>query len=126
MEIIVDDTRSTKDKIKDKISEMRTAAENKANEMLRWTADHSSEVIGVIPVVIAGTTGAIKLIKAIRGSAAERHEERMSHCYYDPSTGVHWDLKRDLNNSERAELVRRKRDGEYAEDILADMRVLRK
>jgi hypothetical protein len=39
---------------------------------------------------------------------------------------LHWDLKRNLTNSERIELMSRKRDGEYTENILQDMRLLKK
>lgn len=125
MEIIVNDTRSTKDKIRDKISEIKTAVSNRANEALRWTADHSGEIVQALPVVIGAATGTVKLIKLVRGSAQDRHEDRMDKCYYDPSTGLHWELERNMTNAERTELVQRKRAGEYTEDILRDMRILK-
>lgn len=126
MEIIVNDTRSTKDKIRDKISEIKTAVSNRANEALRWTADHSGEIVWALPVIVGAATGTVKLIKMVRGSAQDRHEDRMDKCYYDPATGLHWELKRNMTNAERTELVQRKRAGEYTEDILADMRILKK
>lgn len=126
MQIIVNDTRTFKEKVKDKISELKVSIKNKLGEVGRWCLDHINVICVIVPTVIATATGIVKLVKMIRGSAAERHEARMENCYYDPSTGLHWDLKRNMTNSERSEFMSRKRAGEFTEDILKDMRILRK
>lgn len=126
MTIIVNDKRTLKEKIRDKFSEVKTALKNKAGEAVRWVADHGETILKVTPILLAIATGTVKFIKAVRGSAADRHEDRMRKCYYDPSSGFHWDLKRNLTNEERIEISRRKREGEFTEDILTSMRVLKK
>ena len=75
-------------------------------------------------LILAGTgvAGAVKL--ANKASTTRRTEEKRVE-YYDPHTGAHWQLKRRLTNDERAELMRRQRAGEFTEDILEDMGVLK-
>lgn len=117
---------SFKDKMKGVWSKTKTWASNRANEAMRWTEDHWHDILKATPIVLSTVAAGIKVAKMIKGSAAEQHEARMSKCYYDPSTGLHWQLKRDMTNDERIELVQRKREGEYTEDILQDMKILKK
>lgn len=126
MNIVVNDTRSFREKVRDKLSEAKTKLKNKAGEAGRWIMDHAETILKLTPVVLAIATGTVKFIRTVRGSAADRHEDRMGKCYYDPSSGFHWELKRKLTNDERVEISRRKRDGEFTEDILKSMRVLKK
>lgn len=126
MKIIVNDDRSFKEKLRDKLSEMKVGLKNKAGEAWRWILDHAETILKITPVLLAIATGTVKFIRTVRGSAADRHEDRMKKCYYDPSSGFHWDLKRNLTNEERIEISRRKREGEFTEDILESMRVLKK
>lgn len=126
MNIIVNDTRTWKEKLRDKFSEAKTKLKNKAGEAGRRIADHAETILKLTPIVLAIATGTVKFIRTVRGSAADRHEDRMGKCYYDPSSGFHWDLRRKLTNEERIEISRRKREGEFTEDILKSMRVLKK
>lgn len=84
--------------------------------------DNKEDLIVLVPLGLAAARG----VKHLRSTTAQDSErERIDKTYYDPSTGAHWQLKRQLNNDERAELMRRRRNGEYTEDILEDMRVLK-
>ena len=74
--------------------------------------------------IIIGTT-AVAAINGISKLSNTRRTEEKRLEYYDPHTGAHWQLKRRLTNEERAELMRRQRAGEFTEDILYDMRVLK-
>lgn len=125
-EYVVIDDRSKEEKLKDKLNEAKEKVSEKAGEAINWTKNNWQAVLAGAAVAIPLATSAVKLVKSLKGSAADKHEERMKNCYYDPSTGLHWDLKRMLNNSERIELMQRKRDGEYTEDILMDMKLLKK
>lgn len=125
-EYVVIDDRSKEEKLKDKLNEAKEKVSEKASEAINWTKDNWQAVLAGAAVAIPLATSAVKLVKSLKGSAADRHEDRMKNCYYDPSTGLHWDLKRMLSNSERIELMQRKRDGEYTEDILMDMKLLKK
>lgn len=126
IKIEVVDNRTTKEKIRDTYEEVRDKAKVKTKEACDFVKDNWQTILAVSAAAIPVATGAVKLVKSLKGSAAERHEDRMKNCYYDPSTGLHWDLKRDLTNSERIELMSRKRNGEYTERILQDMRLLKK
>ena len=123
--VVIDD-RSKEEKLKDKLNEAKEKVSEKASEAINWTKDNWQAVLAGAAVAIPLATSAVKLVKSLKGSAADRHEDRMKNCYYDPSTGLHWDLKRMPSNSERIELMKRKRDGEYTEDILMDMKLLKK
>ena len=125
-EYVVVDDRTKEEKLKDKLNEAKEKVSEKASEAINWTKDNWQAVLAGAAVAIPLATSAVKLVKSLKGSAADKHEERMKNCYYDPSTGLHWDLKRMLSNSERIELMQRKRDGEYTEDILMDMKLLKK
>ncbi len=74
--------------------------------------------------ILIGTT-AVATINGISKLSNTRRTEEKRLEYYDPHTGAHWQLKRRLTNEERAELMRRQRAGEFTEDILEDMRVLK-
>ena len=125
-EYVVVDDRTKEEKLKDKLNEAKVKVSEKASEAINWTKNNWQAVLAGAAVAIPLATSAVKLVKSLKGSAADKHEERMKNCYYDPSTGLHWDLKRMLSNSERIELMKRKRDGEYTEDILMDMKLLKK
>lgn len=83
-----------------------------------WCVDNKETLI------LLGT-GAGAAINGLSKLSSTRRTEEKRVEYYDPHTGAHWQLKRRLTNDERAELMRRQRNGEYTEDILEDMRVLK-
>lgn len=89
----------------------------------RFVKEHGKEIIVAIPVVVGGITSIVKLVKP---SAYEKERKRIDTTYYDPSTGLHWDLKRKLTNNEREELDQRRRDGEPVGNILRDMKVAKR
>lgn len=93
----------------------------KTGEAYRWCVGHKEELIGLIPLGL----GLIGLAKQLKPTKQETERERIDKTYYDPHTGLHWQLRRKLTNDERAELARRQRLGEYTEDILERMRVLK-
>ena len=96
----------------------KAACREKLNAGAEWCKENKE----VLLLIGTGVAGAAKIIN--KASATRRTEEKRIE-YYDPHTGAHWQLKRRLNNAERAELMQRQREGEYTEDILYDMRVLK-
>ena len=105
----------------DKVSETLDTIKLKTGEAYRWCVGHKEEVLGLIPLGL----GLIGLAKQFKPTKQETERERIDTTYYDPHTGLHWQLRRKLTNDERAELARRQRLGEYTEDILERMRVLK-
>ena len=80
-------------------------------------------------VVIAGITATAGAIKAGQSFVVNRRvakeRKRIDRTWYDPRTGMHWDLRRKLTNPERAEILNRRAMGQSAYDILAQMNVLK-
>lgn len=105
----------------DRVDEALDTAKVKASEAYKWCVSHKEELLGLLPLAL----GAIGVIKKMKPSVQETERERIDTTYYDPHTGLHWQLRRKLTNSERAELARRQRLGEYTEEILTGMRVLK-
>lgn len=92
-----------------------------------WTM-YKDEIIAAGGLVTSAVLGGVKIYDAItvrqRRKAAMRYEDR--RIYYDPSTGLRWRLRHNLSNRENAELTRRKANGEPVDEILRDMRVLKR
>ena len=86
-------------------------------------ANRNKEVLIVAaPVVIAGIKSRQSLMvnRRIKGE-----RKRIDHTYYDPQTGMHWELKRKASNADRAEILRRKKAGQDVYDILRQMNLIR-
>lgn len=126
IKIQVNDTRTFGEKVHDKIEEVRYKAKVTGENVVTWARENPESAVTVLAIAGGAIGLATKIVKFIRPSAAEMHERRMDKTYYDPSTGMHWDLKRNLTNKDRIEIMDRKRGGEFTEDILRDMRVLKK
>lgn len=84
--------------------------------------DHKKEVFAALVIILPMIRD---VEKTLRSRQITKREQEKDRTYYDPSTGLHWELKRKMRNYEREELCQRKRNGEYTEDILYDMKILR-
>lgn len=109
-------------KIRNFVQDTAEKAKQSLQKAWNWSMDHKEDLMWA-GAAIAGVLAGVKKLTATTTQDSERY--RIEHTYYDPSTGAHWQLKRQLSNSERAELMARRRAGEYTEDILSDMRVLK-
>lgn len=109
-------------KIRNTVQNIWDGAKKTAKNAWQFFKDNKEDVIAFGTMATAAIVG-IKKITARPQQETERY--RIDTTYYDPSTGCHWRLKRQLTNAERAELMYRRRNGEFTEDILEDMRVLR-
>lgn len=101
-----------------KYLKLKARIREKARDGYEWVKNNK-ETIAIIG------TGAYAAANGLRKMHSTRLENEKRLEYYDPHTGMHWQLKRRLTNDERAELMMRQRSGEYTEDILRDMRVLK-
>lgn len=119
---VVDDGKQHEQRtaFKQKLDAAWDTTKKAAKNGLQFVSENK-EALFTAGTIIAGCVAFFKGNK----TQAERERERIDSTYYDPQTGAHWRLKRGLNNRERMELVRRRREGEFTEDILDDMGVLR-
>lgn len=97
----------------------------KVSSAWRWCVANKADLIVLVPLGLA-TVGRVKkeFFPAKATSVTARERDRVDRNYYDPTTGMNWTLRRPLKNWEKEELLRRRRNGEYTETILRDMRVL--
>lgn len=115
----------------DNAQEQRTAFKQKLDTAWETTKKGAKNALQFVSenkeaLFTAGTiiAGCVAFFKGNK-TQSDRERDRIDTTYYDPTTGAHWRLKRSLSNRERMELMRRRRDGEFTEDILDDMNVLR-
>lgn len=106
-----------------KADKVKSFVDEKWRATKKFACEHGKEIIVALPVIIGGVTG---IYKTFKPTNYEQERKRIDHTYYDPSTGLHWELKRKLTNNERAELDRRRRDGEAVIDILKSMKVAKR
>lgn len=107
-----------------KTERLKRLAEEKYSQAKAYVTEHWGEILEA-GVVISGSAVAVGgIIKAIKPSAIDRHDKKVDRTYYDPSTGIHWELRRKATNNDRMALVRRRRNGEQTEDILRDLRLI--
>lgn len=110
------------EKLKDFAKKCWETVKNAARAFGEWCKDHRAEAIALFSVLFTLLKKTMKTA-AIRN--AEKERERIDTTYYDPSTGLHWQLRRKPTNRERAIFAERKRQGEPAELILDDLGLLR-
>lgn len=112
---------TTCDMLRRKFRAFREKAKEKFGELIEWIGNHKKEALAALSILVVLAKKVIKPA-GVRHQQRERH--RIDHTYYDPSTGIHWALKRKPTNTERAILAERKRAGEPAEVILDDLGLL--
>lgn len=107
------------------LRDFKDAVKSKISAAWNWCVKNKADLIVLVPLGLA-TVGRIKkeFFPAKVTSVTARERDRVDRNYYDPTTGMNWTLRRPLKNWEKEELLRRRRNGEYTETILRDMRVL--
>lgn len=114
------------EKAKEKAKEFGRKAASEAkrfgSEAVEFANRNREVLVIAVPVVIAGIKSGQSLIVNRRINSERK---RIDHTYYDPSTGMHWELKRKASNADRAEILRRKRAGQDVYDILRQMNLIR-
>lgn len=96
----------------------------KWNEFKTWFGKQSlTEVLTELTIISSIISVIFKAIRSTRKSGTERLADQRDYGYYDPHTGIRWDLKRKLTNNEKHELRVRMEAGEPTEEILKDLGV---
>lgn len=93
------------------------------NGFVQWAKEYPELALSiVVPVAVAGIKSTQSLIVNNR---IKSERNRIDHTYYDPSSGMHWELKRKASNNDRAEILRRKAQGDDVYTILRNMNLLK-
>lgn len=122
MTVNEDGTAKQESKWKTKARELGAWAKRTVSNGWKWACDNKADLIILVPLGLATIKGVQNALP--KKSVTQIERERVDRNYYDPSTGVNWTLKRPLHTWEKEELMRRRRNGEYTETILRDLRVL--
>ena len=109
------------DKIKHKIwlKQKWERAKEKGRAIGRWCAEHPLEAITIVGS-IAGVTK-----KASNAYCAHREDVRRRRDFWDPRTGRHSYVRRDLKAWEEEEVDERYNNGESYVKIFRDMNLLK-
>ncbi len=108
-----------------KIEMVKRVVREKTNAGKNWVKNNGDKLMDGVAAGVALIGSVCAIVRMVGGTAQDRHDRRVDRQYYDPSTGVHWDLKRKPTNSDRVELMRRKRNGDNTEDILKDLKLIK-
>ena len=108
-----------------KVEKARRIVSTKIHQGADWIRNNRETAVMYGSAAVAGIGAICQLVKTLTPTAQEKHDKRVDRQYYDPSTGIHWELRRKATNNDRIELVRRKRNGENTEDILKDLKLIR-
>ena len=112
-------------KFKTRLRNFKDGAKRRISAGWKWCVDNKADLIILVPLGLATATKVKReFFPQKMTSVTARERDRVDRNYYDPTTGVNWTLKRPLRNYEKEELLRRRRSGEFTEEILRDMRVL--
>ena len=98
-------------------------AKNVGSNGIRFAKENKELVAMGIPLAIASVKAGQSLVVNRRIKNERRWKDR--HIY-DPSLGDSWELRRKLSNAERAEINRRRKDGQEMYDILSSLHLLKR
>ena len=96
----------------------------KWNKIMDWFGSKSLTEVLQTASIIGAIIGVIfKAIKSCRKTGTERLADQRDFGFYDPHTGIRWDLKRKMTNNEKHELRIRMEAGEPCEEVLKELGV---
>ena len=98
---------------------------NERVESVKRFCSDNKEWLLAVGIPLAGSLlGGI--VKGASKHATARREDHHRDCQiYDNRSGVYFETRRKMTNSERLEYSRRRDNGEHVADILRDMRILK-
>lgn len=110
------------DKVKNFARKAKDEAKMTGTKTVRWVEENKELVVIMVPLAIACLKTGQSMLVSHR-QTSER--ARIDKTYYDPSTGFHWELRRKATNADRAEILRRKGQGQETYTILKQMGLIR-
>ena len=125
--IVLDENRQPdrdlmrREKIKETLRSIGAGIKKGASETWNFIVDNKENLAFIVPIGMT-VIGGLSKLKKPQVTGASYRENLM---YYDRQDNSYWQLKRQLRNSEMAELRARRRNGENPEDILYDMGLLK-
>jgi hypothetical protein len=106
--------------ISTRLGEIKSAAVQKINSITTWAKSHPQEAI-VVAGICASIVGSIT--ESIKAENKKKMEMRTLTTYYDPCTGIHWQLNKKPTNIQFEYIEVHKRY-ESMGTILRDLRLI--
>ena len=108
-----------------KFDKFKRKAKAKAKKVGEFCKDNWLAILIGTSVTLAVVDQGVKTFRDIKPakSEAEKERDRIDHTYYDPSTGMHWDLRRKATNEDRIAIEDRKGKDSMSE-ILSDLKLI--
>lgn len=106
-----------------KFEKFKKKAKKTAKKTVDFCKDHWLGILIGTSIALSVVEQSAKTVKALKPSANEKERERIDHTYYDPSTGMHWDLRRKATNEDRKQIEERKGTDDMS-DILSDLKLI--
>jgi len=88
-------------KIKAKLQKLASTIKRKVIDLYYWILNHRDETVAIVVTLVAVASGARKLVKSLQPTQYEKERRRIDHTWYDPHTGISWDLKKKPTNAQK-------------------------
>lgn len=111
-----------KDEFTGKVSDVANATVEHATKACNWVLNNPEKILAGIAVGVAVANATKSLVVSHRNS---RERARIDRTYYDPSTGMHWELRRKATNADRIAIMNGKANGQSIVDILVERRLIK-
>ena len=112
---------TVKEELKAKLKGILNIGKKAVTDAYTFTTENKENVMFLIGL---GATAATAINKVRNRTYSDRY--RVENSVYDPVTHTRFWLRRPLTNAEQIEYLRRTRNGEYADEVLESMGVLRR
>lgn len=120
--VITVDNRTFKEKLYD----AKQKAKDKVHDIVNWAVENKELAIASIPLWTIAANGVVKGVNNFARMRTIKAEEDVKKLYvYDRRNGMYLHLRKALSESQKAEIDRRRRNGETLTQILTSMRMLK-
>ena len=111
-----------KDEFTGKVSDVANATVELAAEVGNWVLNNPEKIIAGITLGVAVANATKSLVVSHRKN---RERAMIDRTYYDPSTGMHWELRRKATNADRIAIMNGKANGQSIVDILVERKLIK-
>lgn len=117
-----DEKAMMREEAKDFLHNAAETGKGLLKEAWKFTTENKENLMFVIGLGGAAAT----VLKKLNNGGQSDDRYRTDNSVYDPVTHTRFWLRRSMTNSERVEYVRRVRNGEYTDEVLESMGLLRR
>lgn len=105
-----------------KLGEIWNGTKQIVVDAVNWGFENPEKVVMILGISASILKASQSLIVSHR---VRMERARIDHTWYDPSTGMHWQLCRKATNADRAMILKMKQSGMDAYTILKQLRLIK-